>query len=403
MYLTKVRPFYLARVLCLIITLLSINLFARNNIEREEFYDKIYNNLKSSEIYKICETPSVFTCEEQGQILTDAFISLLQFDKISTADLKFILKNYPWGLLSAADKIKLDEALKIYTRSPLIRRSLNIEIKIGAIKTYRDALTNCILNNKSCERINLKKDFQWPSKAAIKSLVFESNQVENYKEGRYKGKPQIFIFCRTNRKYPCRLFLKNNRGELVKSETGQLWSLPMLAKSIKNRPYYKVNGQTPVGVYTVDSVMPKTNKKASYGDYRRLILNFITPSEGEAHIKWFMPKSHHSEDWWQEAVIARDMGRQYLRIHGTGWRNLNPWSKHYPFVPTRGCVTTREGFYFSEKYKDQKILLNKLLVASQLNPDFESQTKLRAIMYLINIDDRSKPVRESDLESILEL
>jgi hypothetical protein len=236
------------------------------------------------------------------------------------------------------------------------------------------------------------------SNADIQDVLFNTPDLAYYRNGKYKDTLKLFMFCRENRNYPCRLVAKDIFGNFIRKGNGDIWSIPTLAKSARNIPFNKTNGETPTGVHTIDSVMPEANRPTAFGQFRRLILNWIPASTGERNMKHFLPKSQLGKSWWKRASIARDVGRLYLRIHGTGKLNSNPSSTWYPHMPTSGCISTREGRYPHATYRDQRVLLDKLMQASGFLPAYSNETNLTGVLWVMNIDSKRAPVSVKDLE-----
>jgi hypothetical protein len=237
----------------------------------------------------------------------------------------------------------------------------------------------------------------------IRELLVNTPDLAYYNNGEYKNSLNLFLICRENRNYACRFVLKNIYGDFVTNADGTLWSIPALAKSAKNIPFNKTNGQTPTGVHSIDSVMPEANRQVSFGKFRRLMLDWIPKSKNDMNTKMFLPHSQHSSRWWKRASIARDVGRLYLRIHGTGKINSNKKSTWYPHMPTSGCISTREGKYVSEKYMDQRVILDRMMRASQMSPVYSNEVKLKGALWVFNIDNKLSPVSIKEIENILEL
>jgi len=97
------------------------------------------------------------------------------------------------------------------------------------------------------------------------------------------------------------------------------------------------------------------------------------------------------------SVVARDVGRSLLRIHGTGRINTWPDSSWYPFIRTSGCIAQRENTYNGVEFTDQRILLDTLMLAQGLEPKFENETRIKGLLYFIEINDQAKAVSVSDL------
>jgi hypothetical protein len=239
---------------------------------------------------------------------------------------------------------------------------------------------------------------QLPSPGVVDDLFNLSRIPLNFQTGRYSNGIQLFLFCRKSRNYPCLMALKDSRGRPVRDLQGKLWTHPALASSALNLPSSVRNGHTPEGVYTIDGVMPTTDNRFGYGSNRRLILNFIRATIGERLLLSLLPDSSTSENWWRASVIGRDVGRTDLRIHGTGEINMWPGTPWYPYIRTAGCVAQLEGTYNGVTYNHQRILLDKIMLASNLAPTYANEARIRGIFYVIDIDDERSPVKSEDLE-----
>ncbi len=231
----------------------------------------------------------------------------------------------------------------------------------------------------------------------VADLYNQTPDIATYMNGEYVKSVKIFMFCRTNRLFPCLMVMKNVHGEAVRLQDRTLWSNPALASSSKGLPSYSRNGNTPEGILTIDSVMPVADSQMSFGKYRRLILNFIPKSKNEVLMKSLLPPSSHDSDWWRSSVVSRDIGRNLLRIHGTGKINVDKETPYYPFMRTSGCIAQRENSYDGVTYTDQRNLLDSVMKAMDLAATYENETQAKGILYLVEIDDKNAPVTLSDL------
>lgn len=231
----------------------------------------------------------------------------------------------------------------------------------------------------------------------VEDLFHSTPDITTYMNGEYVKSVKIFMFCRSNRLYPCLMVMKNVHGEPVRNEEGVLWSNKALASSSRGLPSYVRNGNTPAGIHTIDSVMPAADAPLSFGKFRRMILNFIPRSSNEALIKSLLPESSKNSDWWRPAVVARDIGRNLLRIHGTGKINTDKNTPYYPFMRTSGCIAQRENTYDGVTFKDQRNLLDSILKAMDLASTYENETSVKGILYVVEIDDANSPVTLEDL------
>lgn len=234
--------------------------------------------------------------------------------------------------------------------------------------------------------------------ARLKSRAFTPPAAQEVKAlfTRNAGKPALYMFCRHNRNYKCLLALRDKQGAPVRSGS-TLWTQPSLGLSSRGLPFNERNGYTPQGVHLINGVMPEANLPLYYGKNRRMILEFVSPSPGEAEQKKLLPEISHASSWWKEAMVARDIGRSELRIHGTGERSEDAGKPYYPFVPTIGCVAQREMKYGDVTFNDQRLLLDRLMSAGGLSPVFANESMIQGLLYVIELDDRSGAVGLPDL------
>lgn len=243
-------------------------------------------------------------------------------------------------------------------------------------------------------------DIRPPTRAQLEDLIHNTPSARDYKDGLYYRKPMLFQFCRTHRNYSCLTLMKNSDGQWVRNSDGSLWNQGKLSLSRQGKKYNEFNGDTPAGIYTLDSVMPHANKQEIYGRFRRLIMEFIPNSSNEALTRSLLPDSNSFATWWREASVARDMGRSALRIHGTLRRNDDKTTTFYPFYPTWGCVASLESNYDGVNYIDQRLLLDKLMIESGFQPLYENETRIRSLFYIVEIDSQKAPVTLEDLEEL---
>ncbi|MGZ3695586.1 MAG: hypothetical protein ACXWQO_15860 [Bdellovibrionota bacterium] len=261
----------------------------------------------------------------------------------------------------------------------------------------KSAVAKQILDTLSLPSPTRTKKFLAPSVAEVKALYSELPDIAGFMQGHYAGAPRIFVFCRHDHNYPCLLSMRDKNNEAVK-ENGKTWLQPALGLSDRGLPYNERNGNTPQGAQLIDGVMPVADMPIYYGKFRRMVLTFADPSPGEKEQKKLFPPAVQASAWWQEAVEARDLGRNLLRIHGVGELNPDSSKTYYPFIPTIGCLAQLEGKYGSTDYIDQRKLLDHFMKAAGLEAKFENEPNIRGVMYTIEIDDKSGPVKTEDLK-----
>jgi hypothetical protein len=234
----------------------------------------------------------------------------------------------------------------------------------------------------------------------IRDVVNNTPSVTTYMNGEYVNSVRIFMFCRDNRIYPCLMILKDVNGNLVREADGSLWTHRALASAKTGLPSYTRNGNTPAGVLTIDSVMPVADQQISYGKNRRMILNFVPKSANETLYKSLLPLSSYNNEWWQPSVTARDIGRNLLRIHGTGKINTDPNTPYFPYMRTSGCIAQKENTYNDITYNDQRVLLDAIMSALGLAPKFENEVQIKGVLYIMEIDEVAAQVELADINAI---
>ena len=212
------------------------------------------------------------------------------------------------------------------------------------------------------------------------------------------GKTVLFVFCREDRSFPCLSMIRLQNNNLYQEDSKtEKWSLPLLAESVERKAYYEVEGNTPQGIFKINGVMPFADNFEDFGKFRRLILDFLSPDSNDEESMKMIPSNLLALPWWHEASVARDMGRRLFRIHGVGIENLYPRSHEYPFVPTWGCLTTREGLVGGVQFQDQRIMLDSLMIAQGLTPSDQNELLIQSYAVVIDINDVRLPVELNDI------
>ena len=213
----------------------------------------------------------------------------------------------------------------------------------------------------------------------------------------YRKVTRLYVFCRQSREYPCLMVMKDQDGNLTRDANGEVWNQRKLALSGRGLTYDQTNGNTPQGIFTINSVMPTADKKFVYGKFRRIKLDFVKKSRNEKDLLQYIPDDLQRLNWWKESVVARDKGRNLFRIHGVGRKNLFRSTTYYPFIPTAGCIASVEGKYNGVTYSDQRELLDQFMVSMGLNPVYENETAIKGMLYVVNIDDEQRAVELEDI------
>ena len=267
----------------------------------------------------------------------------------------------------------------------------NFHRKIQLARLFRELDQRSLDYLESHEQVTTS---DWNDRYDVaKALLTEEPPIQTYWDGRYYQKPRIYMFCRDNRKQKCLMLMKDAAGNLID------WSQESLGHSRHRKDFHQTNGNTPSGVWRIDSVMPSADQQRVFGKFRRLIINFVGHSQDEINIKKLLPTMTHNHSWWHEGVVARNNGRGLFRIHGTGLRSSR-FRSYFPLVPTAGCVAQSENTYNKIIYRDQRLLLDQLMVASGLDPIYENETEILGLLYVIDIDKKEEPVTIESLKEV---
>lgn len=321
------------------------------------------------------------------------------------------LENIDYASLSVADKLRLKKLESDFGNKSLkfeTIESLSYEDALAIASEKEELLSLPIkfsleaekLISLAQEELNEVSNFEALTQNEILDLFDGENAFSTFQNGKYSNGVKLFLFCRHDRSYPCLFVMKDRHNQIVRNDDGTIWSLPGLAYSRRKLPFNITNGQTPLGVHSMNSVMPEANNQSAYGKWRRVILNFLPKVSGEESVKEVLPSSSQSKNWWKQASIARDVGRQFLRIHGTGNRNDDRSSSHYTFFGTSGCVSTQENTYDGVEYKGQRLLLDKLMQTMDLLPKYSNETKINGLFYVIELDQKKSKVTLDDLSQL---
>lgn len=233
-----------------------------------------------------------------------------------------------------------------------------------------------------------------------RAMFWNSPDLSSVMNGKYADGIRLFMFCRKDRNYPCMMVMKN-KWDLAVEENGELWTQPAMAASSRGIPFNITNGNTPAGVHLMNSVMPHADQQISFGKFRRVIMNFVPTTQNEELTKEFLHESVHDLAFWRQANVARDVGRDLLRIHGTGRINGDPRSAHYPFRKTSGCVSKREGKYPDAEYIDQRLMLDTMMEALDLEPVYANEAQIKGVFTIVDLDDQKKAVTANEIKELL--
>src|SRR5579883_395536 len=228
---------------------------------------------------------------------------------------------------------------------------------------------------------------------------------------------QMYVLCQHDRSVLCQTVLKDRNGEFVRQADGQLWSVPLLLRSIHDLSWNFVRGETPQGIFRMEGEVPQPDDEffRAYGQFS--LVNLFVPFEAGAKqflpgkpgpfrgtladYKRLLPPSWRNNWAIQESYWAGKAGRSFFRIHGTGespdffsGKDKNPDS--YNWNPTIGCLSALE--LYNEKGQLLQADMPKILAA------LESAGGKNFTGYLVVVDlpgNGSKPIAIDAIETAL--
>ncbi|PSB28319.1 hypothetical protein [Stenomitos frigidus] len=195
---------------------------------------------------------------------------------------------------------------------------------------------------------------------------------------------QLYVLCQQDRDVLCQTVLKDGNGAFVRQQDGQLWSVPLLLRSIHGLSWNFIRGETPQGIYRMEGVVPQPDDEffRAYGQFPLVKLfvpfepgakQFVPGKAGAfrgtlADYRRLLPPSWRNYWAIQESFWAGKSGRSYFRIHGTGespdffsGKDRNP--DIYNWNPTIGCLSALE--LYNEQGQLLQADMPKLLNALQ--------------------------------------
>jgi hypothetical protein len=175
------------------------------------------------------------------------------------------------------------------------------------------------------------------------------------------GQLQMYVICRPDRGTLCQTILKDRRGQFVRQK-GELWSVPLLTRSLHGLASIFTRGQTPQGIYRIEGSIPQPDTEffRAYGTFP--LVNLFVPYEpgvkaflpnrpgqigGLSAYQSLLPPSWRSDLAMQQSYWAGRAGRGLFRIHGSGeaptfFTNNSRYPTSAGWNPTIGCLSALE-------------------------------------------------------------
>lgn len=393
-------------------SLASFPVLAMTSMEAEEQYHAFSEDLKAGEVLLDLIDGTVLS-HHHKKILVDSLWDYV-IDPANSKNLLSALKvwkSLDFNLMPLPEQVRLYLLGLTLQGSPSRLENMK-SVLLNKIKGKLNNRTLIILFNHSQVLrengldVNLDEVEMTNLKFKVEYDVITKSSRENVSEQdiqeilaiKASAKSVIYLACHTDRNYPCLIILRDKKGALLRNEDGSFPTLPALAKSKFELPFNFENGHTPTGLYHVESVMPQTDRQQEYGRNRRLILKMA----GKTDALMILPSSQHKKAWWRQVLLARELGRENLRIHGSGKVNTDPLTFHPELVPSSGCIKVREGTYNGNTYNDQRVLLNTLMKAQGLKVTRSNEVSIMAHLLVFNVPG-SGPVTIDEIKEYLGL
>lgn len=280
------------------------------------------------------------------------------------------------------------EYLLLFNNSSLLNVELNTLIN-KKISTLKEANNYAILYSLSRRLGN-----------RIPGIILPALHVAQLLAANYlKGNVVVYSIQRKNRNYPGIAIVKDINGNFITDNSGNIFTIPQLARSISNLPSYLTNGNTPQGIFRMfgfevskGSFIGPTENIQLTMPVETTVRHFLKDSVTADTIwtpelyKKLLPESLKNYQPLYESFQAGVAGRTEIIAHGT---TVNPqyYTKrsYYPFTPTQGCLCSKEIWSSEDGIRivsDQQKLVNAIKKAGGADGYY----------VVIEIDDQQKPV-----------
>lgn len=213
----------------------------------------------------------------------------------------------------------------------------------------------------------------------------------------------LYSIQHKNRDLPGKVFIQDENGFLVK-ENGKIVLVDQLARSATNLPMYITNGNTPTGLFKIESLAKSENV------FIGPTLSFVTflPFECDASVFYnndeedflledylqFFPKKLQSNLSVQQAFWAGKAGRSEIHFHGTTIdQEIYKKQIFYGQTPSMGCLCAKE-IWDEEgnlKESDQQKIVNM----------WQKTKTENGYAYVLELDESDWKVFEKNINIVL--
>jgi hypothetical protein len=387
---------------------------------------KTYSNIVKNTITKNLSLPLTDSTEENWQ---DAFYAMevLQYkqpwvqQKVKTAFISIekksasfqralmevVYTNYKTEFTTEVNKLMLSTK-----NAKVFAMCAEYLVKVNTSKTNADKIGSVIYNKKINEFENnvvapyIIYELLWP--------IIQQAEKENYKtvlklneilnSNFVRGNIIIYSIQRKNRNYPGVAIVRDSTGKFITDSSGNIFSVPQLARSITNLPGYLTNGNTPQGIFRMNGFAVSKSDAIGPTENIQLLMPYETSP------KYFLKDSNITDTIWTKelyerllpialkkyhplfgAFYASAIGRTEIIAHGT---TVDPsyynGATYYPHTPTQGCLCTKEIWSAANGKRtisDQQKLVDAVKKAGGAN----------GYLIVIEIDDKQQAVTLQDV------
>lgn len=383
------------------------------NAEKIRLHDRLIKSIHSS-----LSIPLTDSTEEDWEDAFDAIEVLLYhspfsdqkidhaFDSLDkrTAEfqqalLEMIYANYPHKFLTQVNHLLYntsDTSVFTFCSEYLLQQN-NTEIIKNVQNLLRQNFASQVETNPMLQmlqnHISEKLNGYVPPGTNILSQIFDKNFL--------KGNIIMYSIQRKDRDYPGIILIKDRYGNFITDSSGKIFTIPQLARSITNMPFYLHYGNTPQGIFLMHGF------QVSMANFIGPTANVLLSMPAEVSIASFLHDDAITDSVWSlddykkiipvslqsfsplyEAYYAGLCGRREIIAHGT---TIDPsyylHQPYYPLTPSEGCLCTKEIWNGKRIESDQQKLINALLKAGGAE----------GYCVVINIDNKKTPVTLNDV------
>ena len=229
------------------------------------------------------------------------------------------------------------------------------------------------------------------------------------------GQLQMYVICRPDRGVLCQTVLKDRKGQFIR-QNGQLWSVPLLTRSLHGLSSVFTRGQTPQGIYRLEGSVPQPNTEffRAYGSFS--LVKLFVPFEpgvkaflpnrpgqigGLSAYQSLLPPAWRNDFSMQQSYWAGKAGRSLFRVHGSGeaptfFTNNSRYPDSAGWNPTIGCLSALE--LYDETGRLQQADMPKILSALTAT----GGQNFSGYLIVVETSDRANtPISMQEIEAVL--